>query len=281
MRTRVAVAVAAVGLLAVSAASGAPARTPTRLPRSALVPNAVAFRDRMHGMLGTGWEGCVNRAWHCKLQGTISVTSDGGKTWRVVRWTPRPVVAVAFFHDVYYAQLDNGRLVSGEPGSRSLFKSYCPKGWSPGVSADLLGANLTRSWSICTEEPGAGNQAKAVYRGKKRVAYTPMGPPGGYGGISSYGYLGGIAGTYGGFGIIWESRGTLYVTHDGGHHWRALPKVARPEIDFGQWADADLGNGTAFVLLAIGGSETRRLIETTDAGRTWRVVHRWRGPVTP
>jgi hypothetical protein len=30
------------------------------------------------------------------------------------------------------------------------------------------------------------------------------------------------------------------------------------------------------VLLSIGGSERRRLIETTNAGRSWRVVHRWR-----
>jgi hypothetical protein len=30
------------------------------------------------------------------------------------------------------------------------------------------------------------------------------------------------------------------------------------------------------VLLSHGGGEQRRLIETTNAGRTWRVVHRWR-----
>ena len=70
---------------------------------------------------------------------------------------------------------------------------------------------------------------------------------------------------------------SLYETHDGGRHWHALPKVARPEIDFGEWADADVyPYGTAFVLLSNGGSEKRRLLETTDAGHTWRVVHRWR-----
>ena len=36
-----------------------------------------------------------------------------------------------------------------------------------------------------------------------------------------------------GFGLLWESRGTLYVTRDGGTSWLAEPKVARPEIDFG------------------------------------------------
>jgi hypothetical protein len=104
------------------------------------------------------------------------------------------------------------------------------------------------------------------------------------GGISSYGYAAGISGVpsprgseISGFGIIWETRGTLYVTRDGGHHWHAIPKVARPEVDFGDWADADVyPQGTAFVLLSYGGSRKRRLIETTDAGRTWHVVHRWR-----
>ena len=78
-----------------------------------------------------------------------------------------------------------------------------------------------------------------------------------------------------GFGLIWESRGTLYVTRDGGTGWVGLPKVVRPEVDVGQSAVA-LPHGIGFVLLAHGGGEVRRLIGTRDGGRTWRVVHRWR-----
>jgi len=270
---------------AVALAGGSAAPTP---PRSALVPNAVAFRDDRNGVLGTGWKGCVDRAWHCRLQGTISVTSDGGKTWRVVRRMPSPVVYAAFFHDAYYVRLLNGVTYwadsagrSWRRGHRVSFAGYCPKGWTAGTSSDFLDSNLAPPWSICVGEPGAGNQAKAVYRGKKRVAFTPLSSHGGYGGISTYGYPGGIAGDYDGFGLIWESRGTLYVTHDGGYHWHALPKVARPEVDVGAWADADVGpRRTAFVLLSIGDSQKRRLITTSDAGRTWRVVHRWTGTST-
>jgi photosystem II stability/assembly factor-like uncharacterized protein len=128
-------------------------------------------------------------------------------------------------------------------------------------------------------QAGAGNQGKSVYRlfakGWKRVAYTPFSPWGrGYGGISGYGYPVGIAMAQDGFGVIWESRGTLYVTRDGGAHWTALPKVARPEQDFGQ-SGAALPHGVAYVLLSLGGTGVRRLIETTDAGRSWHVVHRW------
>jgi photosystem II stability/assembly factor-like uncharacterized protein len=103
-----------------------------------------------------------------------------------------------------------------------------------------------------------------------------MGPPEhSYGGISTYGYPVGIAGNDDGFAVIWERRGTLYVTRDGGHRWFALPKVARPEIDFGQWAYALPRGGVGFVVLARGPGCPCRLIETTDAGRGWRVVHRW------
>jgi hypothetical protein len=287
MRTKVAMVVAAVVLLAVFTVSDASARSSTKLPRATLVPNAVAFDTRSHGVLGTGWDGCVNRGWHCRLQGTISVTSNGGETWRVVLRTRQPVIALAFFHDSYYAQLLDGKSLWSDTEAtrwrqlkRLSFDGYCPKGWNPGYTAEFVDTNIGTPWSICARQPGVGNEAKAVYRGKKRVTFTPM-TGRGHGGISSYGYPSGIAGTHGGFGIIWESRGTLYVTHDGGHRWHALPKVARPEVDFGQWADTGLGAGTAFVVLAIGDSERRRLIETTNAGRTWHVVHRWRGSLTP
>ena len=294
MRSAFALVIAAIAPIVLSTARGTQARTAGALPRTALVPNTVAFIDRTHGILGTGWESCVNQAWHCKLQGTISVTSDGGKTWHVVLHTRSPVVAVDSFHDGDYVLLQNGQTLAAaasqprrwrSTGRRPhFFDGYCPIGWQPGFTADFADTNITTPWSVCTGEPGAGNQTKAVYRGRKRVAFTPM--TGGHprGGISPYGYPGGISGVPSergrkpsGFGIIWESRGTLYVTHDGGYHWHALPKVARPEVDFGYWADADVyPKGTAFVLLSTQGTEKRRLIETTNAGRTWHVVHRWR-----
>lgn len=261
MRTSVAALVAVAGLVVQSTASGSPSS-----PR--LVPSAVTFADRLHGELALASPHCVG----CRSRGAIAVTSDGGKSWRVVRHTDHRVVAIAFFHDTYYAELDGGRLISGRPGSGD-FRGYCPKGWSTGYSADIVDTNIDTPWSVCVGEPGAGNQAKAVYRGKRRVAYTPTALHRGYGGISEYGYPAGIAGAHGGFGIIWETRGTLYVTRDGGHQWHPLPKVARPELDFGSWAYV-LNTHVGFALLLRDGDS--RLIETTNAGRTWRAVHRWR-----
>lgn len=260
-----------IALLVVAAALVA-APTSAAAPRAPqLVPRAVAFADRLHGELGLASPQCSG----CLPRGAVAVTADGGRTWRVVRRTDRRVVALGFFHDAYYTQLENGAIVSGRTGSRGVFTGWCPKGWTPGFSADIVDTNIDAPWSICVGPPGAGNQAKAVYRGRKRVAYTPPAAHGGYGGISTYGYPVGIAGTHDGFGIIWETRGTLYVTRDGGHHWHALPRVAHPELDFGEWADV-VGGRVGFVLLWRDGES--RLIETTNAGRSWRVVHRWTAP---
>jgi hypothetical protein len=52
-----------------------------------------------------------------------------------------------------------------------------------------------------------------------------------------------------------------------------LPKIGVPEVDFGI-SGAALPHGLGWVILARGNVH-RRLLETRDAGRTWRVVHRW------
>lgn len=265
------VAVAVAGLSA--AAASAPARRAAQLPRSALVPNTVAFwGDGRHGILGTGYQ------YSGHAGGTISQTTDGGKTWHVVRRTTSPVIYAASFHGLFYVQLLNGRTLRGrgqywERNAGHLFESYCRGWYGSAVTADLVDTNEVRPWSLCVGQGSVGNEAKAVYRGAKRVAYTPMTGGHARGQISSYGYGQGIAGGYSGFGMIWESRGTLYLTHDGGRHWYPKPKIARPEIDFGRWADV-AWTKLGFVLLER--NQHSRLIETTDAGRTWHVVHRWR-----
>jgi photosystem II stability/assembly factor-like uncharacterized protein len=138
------------------------------------------------------------------------------------------------------------------------------------------------AWIVCLGEPGAGNEEKAVFRttdgGRKWRAgaaqlFYPLVQA--HGGLSGYGYPQGIAFASDGFGILWESRGTLYVTRDSGTHWTAEPEVARPEIDFGRGAAAFPG-GHGLVLLGYGGGQPTRLLATDDYGRTWRVVHRWR-----
>jgi photosystem II stability/assembly factor-like uncharacterized protein len=227
------------------------------------VPLAVAFRDPAHGVLGTSR--------------TIELTADGGKTWRIVLRTPRPVVSVSFSDGAAWARYDDGENLRSANGGRRWAPavpvlpppdSVCPQGTWRSYSSG--------GWALCTTQGGAGNMGKSVYRlgakGWTRVAYTAFGPGRSYGGIGVFGYPLGIAMARDGFGVIWESRGTLYVTRDGGSHWTGLPKVARPELDFGL-SGAALRHGVGYVLLSFGGGVS--LIGSRDAGRSWRVVHRW------
>lgn len=119
---------------------------------------------------------------------------------------------------------------------------------------------------------------KAVFRrtakGWKRVAYTLYPPPGtSIGGIGLMGYPLGISGANDGFGMIWEDRGPLYLTRDGGSHWTATSLVS---IDFDYGASgAALAHGVGFFLMQRGADRGQVLYETTDAGRTWHIVHKW------
>jgi hypothetical protein len=240
-------------------------------PRAALVPNAIAFRDPAHGVVGGGASGAG---------GTVQLTSNGGRTWRVVLRTPKPVVQVAYAGKGIRIVLADNSIRASTDGTRgwhaappiNMPRSPCPQ--------MLFLSHWDGNWVLCTGELSAGAGGKAVYRftgGRwRRLAHTPFPPPGkAVGGISLMGYALGISVAPNGFGLIWESRGTLYVTRDGGSHWTGLPKVAVPEVDFGQSGFA-LPHGVGFAVLSRGTGLQRRLIETTNAGRTWHVVHRWR-----
>jgi photosystem II stability/assembly factor-like uncharacterized protein len=222
--------------------------------------------------MGTGWQSCAFTGFGCKTQGTISLTTNGGRTWTVLLPTPRPVVAVSVDGQHEQARYDDGETIGSSDGGlhwapvvvppATGYGSPCPAGSQAFVVVD---------WTVCASQASAGNQMKLVYRlgvhGWKRLAAD---------GLSSYGYVAGLAIASNGFGIIWESRGTLYVTRDAGLQWTGLMQVARPEVDFGTSAVA-LPRGIGFVILTTnGGSEMRRLLETTDAGRSWRVIHTWR-----
>jgi photosystem II stability/assembly factor-like uncharacterized protein len=133
------------------------------------------------------------------------------------------------------------------------------------------------AWALCVGQPGVGQQAKAVYKTRDggrswvRRAWAPMLQGRGYGGLGTGGYAQGIAIDHGGKGVLWESRGALAVTGDGGRHWR-YPGVTRYDVDFGMSA-AVTSDGTYHVLLKTGWRY--RLIQGTDGGAHWRVVHRW------
>jgi photosystem II stability/assembly factor-like uncharacterized protein len=126
--------------------------------------------------------------------------------------------------------------------------------------------------------PGAGNQGKAIYRTidggrnwQRLLSLEIGGRPAR--GIPSSGYALGIAFAPNGAGLIWESRGTLYLTLDGGRRWRPQARVARPELDFG--SSASVVRGRAFALLTRD-STYYRLVATTRGYRQWRTLRVWK-----
>jgi photosystem II stability/assembly factor-like uncharacterized protein len=219
------------------------------------VPLAIAFRDPAHGVLGTSR--------------TIELTSDSGRTWRVVLRTPRPVVAVWLVGRDDWARYDDGENVRSVDGGRTWRPAVAGVGFVSGCPQGTQQTFVSLDWALCVNQGGAGSQAKYVYRDVPNRGWTRLAAHG----LEQSGYANGIAMAADGFGVIWENRGTLYVTRDGGVHWTGLPKISRPEVDFDGSATA-LAHGVAYVLLERGGAT--RLIATRDAGRTWRVVHRWR-----
>jgi photosystem II stability/assembly factor-like uncharacterized protein len=292
------------------------------LPPAVAVPTAIAFWDARQGLLGT--RSC--RYPGACPAGTIEVTADGGRSFRVALHTRSPVIALqSAGAGAEIAQLDDGHtlrtldrgrswrpfrlrfhasfamprvglgfrtsvagnhlaltLLATSDGGRSWHarQSPCRPAVANTALLDLVTPRL--GWLVCLGEPGAGNQQKAVYHttnggrswevGAEQIAYPRVRV---HGGISSYGYPYGIAFAPDGFGILWEGRGTLYVTRDGGRRFAARPSVARPEIDFGRGAAAFPG-GRALLLLGRGGGPPTRLLATTDHARTWQTVHRWR-----
>jgi photosystem II stability/assembly factor-like uncharacterized protein len=270
MRPTVALLALAIALAAAADAAG----TSARLPRSGLVPSALAFATPSRGLLGTGDLGCSDPTAHCRLAGTIQRTSDGGRTWRIVRRTSWPIVSLSIDPEGDWARLGDGEVLRSGNGGQTWAPAVpetplatpCPPSLDVYVHEVVLTAH--HEWALCAGEGSAGEMSKAVFRlgahGWRRVDH----------GLSMGGYPLGMAMADNGFGLIWESRGPLYVTRDGGSHWIAEPKVARPEVDFGL-AGVALPHGTGFVLL-MRSTFDRRLLETTDAGRTWRIVHPWR-----
>jgi photosystem II stability/assembly factor-like uncharacterized protein len=225
-----------------------------------------------HGAIVTAADGA---AWR---------TLDGGRTWRTFTFRPRfwatPRVALRF-HVFFQKGVQKLALSVTHDSGRTWRRltDPCNRAVIYNVYADAVTPKLW--WILCVGRPAGGTMEKAIFRtrdgGKSwqaGAAYL-LGPPQHVAGrIGLNGYPNGLAFAPNGFGFVTESQGTLYVTRDGARHFRRLPTVARPNHD-SAGGSAAFSNGVGYVLLAAGFSE--RLVATRDFGRTWRVVHRWRG----
>jgi photosystem II stability/assembly factor-like uncharacterized protein len=170
---------------------------------------------------------------------------------------------------------------TSDGGARWRYQhSPCPRTVVASALVDLVSERL--GWLVCLGQPGMGSQAKAVYRTFDGArSWLPLARQGllpgrgDRGGISSYGYPRTASFASDGFGLLSESRGTLFVTQDAGVSWVAKPRLVVPEQDEGYDATA-FPDGKAVVLFRHGGNNPQvRLATTRDYGRTWMIAHRW------
>jgi photosystem II stability/assembly factor-like uncharacterized protein len=185
-------------------------------------------------------------------------------------------------------------LRSGRAGSGSLMRtldgghtwrgvrSPCSKGWGGYAwAAEVSFVAPKHGWLVCTGQPSAGSQAKAIYETSNsgtnwkrlvNVDFEPGRPR--LGGLHSNGYPRGISFTPSGRGILWQAREDTYLTEDGGRHWHRI-SVTSPEEREGLSASL-VSDRIGYLLLQDNGKgRDWELLRTGDGGSSWRLVRSW------
>jgi photosystem II stability/assembly factor-like uncharacterized protein len=174
--------------------------------------------------------------------GSLLKTTDNGRTWRRI----------------------------GNP---------CRNGWGGYAwAASVSFVSVKHGWLVCTGQPGAGNQSKAVYEtvdGGKRwrrivnVYFEPRGLRDG--GLARHGYANGISFDGSGHGLLWQDGEQSYLTRNGGRAWRPISATS---------ADVRIGTSGSLVservaFLLVQAQDRHELLKTSDGGRRWRLVRSW------
>jgi hypothetical protein len=205
-------------------------------------------------------ESCTHDLWR---------SLDAGRTWQVVSPAPEPFYTASFADAAHGLAVTQAHgLIITTDGGRTWERLRDPCGSESERVVSLVSPR--RGWLLCLGQPGAGNQEKALYRTDDAGAHWQR-LSGGFG----YGYPRGIAFASDGLGVIWESRGTLSLTRDGGKHWADFPRVSEPEADFGLSASVVVGRAFALLSRTPVRPVPFRLVSTTRNLTGWRTVRTW------
>jgi photosystem II stability/assembly factor-like uncharacterized protein len=214
---------------------------------------------------------------------------DRGLSWRrVLRF---PAAAIAFADPSHGWLLPAGSmfnhpkpLLATSSGGRNWQRiaSPCRRQW--GLTVALSRPTPSQGWVACTSEAGAGSQGKEVWstgdggrswrlRARTKLPGLPAAGLRNQGDLPLFGYVTGIAFLPDRRGWLWESRGWLLMTRDGGRSWRRSP-ITKADTVAAQSASL-LSDRLGYVLLR---GCTVKLVRTQDSGASWTTIKRWRSP---
>jgi photosystem II stability/assembly factor-like uncharacterized protein len=225
-------------------------------------------------------------------------TVDGGRSWRVLPpseafnpsfATPTRGIAVKVpLPPAGSIGLPVGQgLLSTSDGGATWRPLRGPAGCRRNQGEAIDSPSPAHTWALCVSQPGAGEQPKELFVSsdgdRTWRLLVNVGPQRRQrrGGIDISGYPLGLSFSKAGFGLLWEDRGLLYLTHDGGRRWQPTG-VLLPDIDYGVSGVA-LSHGQDFLLrrgrhTTSAGPQETDLLRTLDEGHHWTLVHRWQVP---
>jgi photosystem II stability/assembly factor-like uncharacterized protein len=214
-------------------------------------------------------------------------SDDRGRSW----WRALRVHAVAVsFSDPEHGWLllANGTfarppaILSSDDGGQSWHKLTSPCQGGFGIPAAISRASASLGWVACMTQMTAGFEGKQVWqtsdgghtwrlRSRTELFVPRPAPP--IGNLPGRGYVSGMQFLPDGRGWLWEDRGWLLTTSDGGRLWRKSPLTSADEVE--ARSASLLGDRTGFILLGVDPACHNRLVLSADGARRATTLKRW------
>lgn len=217
----------------------------------------------------------------CSPDGTCTYqwwcSADGGHTWRQVETNALITSAFADAQTGWAlgpgASGLGGGLEETTDGGKTWHRRPSPCA-PPRFAAHAVSApDRTTVYVLCVGQPGIGMQAKALKISHDGGATWQTAAVAPKDGLSGLGYAEGIEFLPKGVGFLWEARGGLLATRDGGRHWQAAKGVVPDTLEA---TDVSfVAPQVGFALLHDMRHPEMRLARTTDGGATWKTVATW------
>jgi photosystem II stability/assembly factor-like uncharacterized protein len=214
--------------------------------------NTIAFVDEDNGLIG----GSLHFSW-------VYFTTDGGTTWTEAEGSVFELTLLEIADDETVWQCGLNTLGTSSDGGRT----WAAKEHKYGSCRLLSAVDADTSWMV------AGDSLVATTDGGK--TWTEVTLPEGLSGQQ----IVGIASRSAADGYILDSRGTLFITADGGQNWSSQPvkPITDSEMNLVEKSPSPTGvihffdteNGLIVASLAGGGQSKAMALRTADGGQSW------------